>query len=56
VPEVEAGLARAESLGWTRVFGPAEVPGTEVELGQFTHPEGHLNGLTKATIDSTATS
>ena len=49
VPDVEATLTRAESLGGTRVFGPAEVPGTGVVLGQFTDPEGHLIGLTKAT-------
>jgi len=47
VPDVEAALARAEDLGGTRVFGPGAVPGTEVELGQFTDPEGHLIGLTK---------
>jgi predicted enzyme related to lactoylglutathione lyase len=50
VPDVEAALATAESLGGTRVFGPAPVPGTEIELGQFTDPEGHLIGLTKATV------
>lgn len=48
VPDVEAALAKAASLGGTRVFGPAPVPGTEIELGQFTDPEGHLIGLTKA--------
>jgi uncharacterized protein len=48
VPDVEAALAKAESLGGSRVFGPAPVPGTEIELGQFTDPEGHLIGLTKA--------
>jgi uncharacterized protein len=48
VPDVEAALAKAESLGGSRVFGPDKVPGTEVELGQFTDPEGHLIGLTKA--------
>jgi predicted enzyme related to lactoylglutathione lyase len=48
VPDVEEALAKAESLGGTRVFGPDKVPGTEVELGQFTDPEGHLIGLTKA--------
>ena len=48
VPDVEAALAKAEGLGGTRVFGPAPVPGTEIELGQFTDPEGHLIGLTKA--------
>jgi predicted enzyme related to lactoylglutathione lyase len=48
VPDVEAALASAEGLGGTRLFGPEKVPGTDVELGQFTDPEGHLIGLTKA--------
>jgi predicted enzyme related to lactoylglutathione lyase len=49
VPDVEAALAKAESLGGKRLFGPDKVPGTDVELGQFTDPEGHMIGLTKAT-------
>jgi uncharacterized protein len=48
VPDVEAALARAASLGGTRVFGPDKVPGTDVELGQFSDPEGHVIGLTNA--------
>ena len=48
VPDVEAALAQAEGLGGTRIYGPAPVPGTEIELGQFTDPEGHLIGLTKS--------
>jgi predicted enzyme related to lactoylglutathione lyase len=48
VPDVEAALVKAEELGGKRVFGPGAVPGTEVELGQFTDPEGHLIGLVKA--------
>jgi predicted enzyme related to lactoylglutathione lyase len=48
VSDVEATLAKAEGLGGTRVFGPAPVPGTEIEIGQFTDPEGHLIGLTKS--------
>jgi uncharacterized protein len=48
VPDVEAALAKAESMGGTRLFGPDKVPGTDVELGQFSDPEGHLIGLTKA--------
>jgi predicted enzyme related to lactoylglutathione lyase len=48
VPDVEAGLARATELGGTRLFGPAEVPGTGAVLGQFTDPEGHLIGLLQA--------
>ncbi len=47
VPDVEAALVKAESLGGTRIFGPDEV--TEgVEIGQFTDPEGHVVGVTKA--------
>lgn len=49
VPDVGATLAKAESIGGTRLFGPDEVPGTGVILGQFTDPEGHLIGLTQAT-------
>jgi uncharacterized protein len=48
VPDVEAALAKAESLGGTRLFGPAEVPGIGLVLGQFTDPEGHLIGLRQA--------
>lgn len=45
VPDVEAALAQAETLGGSRLFGPDEVPGTGVVLGQFSDPEGHLIGL-----------
>jgi predicted enzyme related to lactoylglutathione lyase len=48
VPDVEAALAKAESLGGSRVMGPDEV--TEgVEIGLFTDPEGQLIGVIKAT-------
>ncbi len=44
VPEVEAALAKAESLGGTRMMGPDEVmPG--LVIGLFTDPEGHTLGL-----------
>jgi predicted enzyme related to lactoylglutathione lyase len=46
VPDVEEALAKAESLGGTRVFGPADVM-EGLTLGQFTDPEGHLIGLVK---------
>jgi predicted enzyme related to lactoylglutathione lyase len=49
VPDVEAALAKAESLGGTRVMGPDPVPGTDVVLGQFKDPEGHMIGVTQAT-------
>jgi predicted enzyme related to lactoylglutathione lyase len=44
VPDVEAALAKAESLGGTRVMGPETIMGSMV-LGHFTDPEGHLIGL-----------
>jgi predicted enzyme related to lactoylglutathione lyase len=44
VPDVEAALAKAETLGGSRVFGPDSVmPG--MVLGQFLDPEGHVIGL-----------
>jgi predicted enzyme related to lactoylglutathione lyase len=46
VPDVEASLAKAESLGGTRVFGPDEVMEGLV-LGQFLDPEGHVIGVMK---------
>jgi predicted enzyme related to lactoylglutathione lyase len=45
VPDVEAALQHAESLGGTRVMGPERAPGTELVVGHFTDPEGHLIGL-----------
>jgi predicted enzyme related to lactoylglutathione lyase len=47
VPDVEAALAKAESLGGKRMMGPDEVPGGPV-LGQFADPEGHLIGVVQA--------
>ena len=44
VPEVEAALAKAESLGGSRVMGPMAVA-EGVEIGLFTDPEGHLVGV-----------
>jgi predicted enzyme related to lactoylglutathione lyase len=46
VPDVEAALAQAESLGGTRRMGPDQVPGGPV-IGQFTDPEGHMIGVTQ---------
>jgi predicted enzyme related to lactoylglutathione lyase len=46
VPDIEAALAKAESLGGTRIFGPETIM-ENVTLGQFTDPEGHVIGLTQ---------
>ena len=48
VPDVEAALAKADSLGGKRLMGPDKVPGTEIELGHFSDPEGHMIGVVKA--------
>ena len=45
VDDVEMALAKAESLGGTRVFGPALNPDGSVEVGQFRDPEGTLIGV-----------
>jgi predicted enzyme related to lactoylglutathione lyase len=44
VPDVEASLARAESLGGTRMMGPEEVMDGLV-IGLFNDPEGHVIGV-----------
>ena len=47
VPDVEAALAHAESLGGTRIMGPDEpMPG--LVIGLFTDPEGHTLGVVNA--------
>ncbi len=51
VPDVEAALAKAESLGGARVMGPETIMGS-IELGQFTDPEGHVIGLVRFTEDN----
>lgn len=47
VPDVEAALSRAESLGGQRLMGPEKVM-EGVEIGQFADPEGHVIGLLRA--------
>lgn len=47
VPDVEAALAKAESLGGSRMMGP-EKPMEGVEIGLFNDPEGHLVGVVKS--------
>jgi predicted enzyme related to lactoylglutathione lyase len=44
VPDVEAALAKAESLGGSRMMGPDEVmPG--LTIGLFTDPQGNVIGV-----------
>jgi predicted enzyme related to lactoylglutathione lyase len=44
VPDVEAALHKAESLGGTRWMGPERAP-TGLVVGHFTDPEGNLIGV-----------
>lgn len=46
VPDVEAALAKAESLGGTRMMGPVK-PMEGIEIGLFNDPEGHTIGVVK---------
>jgi uncharacterized protein len=47
VPDVEAALAKAESLGGTRMMGPEKVM-EGVEIGLFNDLEGHVMGVVKS--------
>lgn len=49
VPDVEAALTKAESLGGNRVSDPDEVPGQGIVIAHFRDPEGHVIGLVSAT-------
>jgi hypothetical protein len=44
VPDVEAALAKAESLGGKRLMGPERAPSGLV-VGHFADPEGNLVGV-----------
>jgi predicted enzyme related to lactoylglutathione lyase len=47
VPDVEAALAKAESLGGKRTMGPDQVPGGPV-IGLFQDLDGHTVGVAQA--------
>jgi predicted enzyme related to lactoylglutathione lyase len=47
VPDVEAALAKAESLGGSRIMGPEKMM-EGVEIGLFNDPEGHIVGVVKS--------
>jgi uncharacterized protein len=47
VPDVDEALAKAESLGGTRVMGPETIMDSIV-LGPFTDPEGHVIGVVQS--------
>jgi uncharacterized protein len=48
VDDPAAYLAKAEQLGGKTVMPPTEVPGFGVTFALFSHPEGHVLGVTKA--------
>ena len=52
VPDVEAALAKAESLGATRMMGP-DVVMESLTIGLFTDPEGHVIGVMSGTGSGT---
>jgi predicted enzyme related to lactoylglutathione lyase len=45
VPDVEAALQKAESLGGKRRMGPEVNKGADLAIGHFIDPEGHLIGV-----------
>jgi predicted enzyme related to lactoylglutathione lyase len=51
VDDVEAALAKAESLGGSRLMGPETIMDS-ITLGQFADPEGHVIGVVKTSPQS----
>jgi predicted enzyme related to lactoylglutathione lyase len=51
VSDVEAALAKAESLGGSRIMGPDQIM-DQIEIGQFSDPEGHVIGVVKGAQQS----
>jgi uncharacterized protein len=47
VPDVEAALAKAESIGGSRMMGPQKMM-DQLEIGMFSDPEGHVVGVVKS--------
>jgi len=45
VPDAEAALDKAESLGGKRLMGPDEIPGAGIVIAHLSDPEGHVIGL-----------
>ncbi|MCI2421056.1 glyoxalase [Saccharopolyspora sp. K220] len=45
VPDVEAALRKAESLGGKRLMGPEPDSGGDFAVGQFVDPEGNVVGV-----------
>lgn len=45
VPDVEAALKKAESLGGTRLMGPEPEGVRDFAVGHFTDPEGNVIGV-----------
>lgn len=45
VPDVEAALRKAESLGGKRLMGPEPEAGVDFAVGHFADPEGNVIGV-----------
>jgi predicted enzyme related to lactoylglutathione lyase len=45
VPDVEAALRRAESLGGRRLMGPEPKSGGDIAVGHLADPEGNVVGV-----------
>jgi predicted enzyme related to lactoylglutathione lyase len=48
VPDPQATLDHAESMGGKTLMPPTEIPGGDVTLAMLADPQGHVIGLTKA--------
>jgi predicted enzyme related to lactoylglutathione lyase len=49
VPDVEAALRSAEEQGGSRIIGPYQERGSDLVVGMFADPEGHVIGVANVT-------
>jgi predicted enzyme related to lactoylglutathione lyase len=49
VPDVEAALCSAEEQGGSRISGPYQERGSDLVVGMFADPEGHVIGVANVT-------
>jgi predicted enzyme related to lactoylglutathione lyase len=49
VPDVEAALRSAEERGGSRIIGPHQESGSDLVVGLFADPEGHVIGVANVT-------
>jgi predicted enzyme related to lactoylglutathione lyase len=54
VDDIQEYLQKAERLGGKMIAPPMDIPGWNLSIGFMSDPEGHLVGLSKGVVSTTA--